>query len=325
MNVDETVTPEQRSTDIIVSSVDQFDDGGARLDKRMQLYFDAASEEAFAAALTGASTPLTFRGGRGLWTPLVTLNPIQGLFFGVGAGRASTIVGARDPALDEYGLGLGGAYQGDAVTVYLIGLRDFNRFGDAARSPGEFTTYQVSAGGTMTRSPVGMGVDLFYFDRAARERAGEAGLAATPGVVGDTTLSAEEILFSGFFDGESSVYRRTPGGVKASATGVGSPGQAKAPANIRAIGGHLDFRPMMETVFQLGGAYLQFVDDVTSSRGGTREESLGTSMYLRLTHGFTDGFQVRAAFDYLFPGDDKRQMKGDEDTYKVAAGLFWSW
>ncbi len=91
MNVDETVTPEQRSTDIIVSSVDQFDDGGARLDKRMHLYFGAASEEAFAAALTGASTPLTFRGGRGLWTPLVTLDPIQGLFFGVGAGRASTI------------------------------------------------------------------------------------------------------------------------------------------------------------------------------------------------------------------------------------------
>jgi hypothetical protein len=70
---------------------------------------------------------------------------------------------------------------------------------------------------------------------------------------------------------------------------------------------------------------LQFVEDVTSSRAGSPDETLGTSMYLRLTHGITDGLQLRAAFDYLYSSDGSRQTKGDDDAYKVAAGLFWSW
>jgi len=320
-----TVALEQRGVNLDTSGGGQVDEGVVGLDGRMRVYFGAASEAAFAVALGGASTPLAFQGGRSLWTPLVTRSPIQGLFLGVGAFRADTIAGAQNLTLNQYGLGLGGACQNDGLTLYLMGLKSFNRLGSTTRSSGDFTTYQVSAGGTMTRSPVGMGVDLFYFDRAERERAGEAGLAATPGVIRDMTPVAEEVLFPGFFDSDSALYRRITGGAKPGAAAVGATGQTKTPANIRAIGGHLDFRPMTETVFQLGGAYLQFVEDVTSSRGGNRDDSLGTSMYFRLTHGIKDGLQLRAAFDYLVPADGNRDTKGDEDAYKVAAGLFWSW
>jgi hypothetical protein len=320
-----TAALQEGGASLDMSGGGQFDEGVVDLDGRMLLSLGAASEEAFAVALMGASTPLIFDGGPSLWIPLVTLSPIEGLSLGVGAGRADMIVGTGNPALNQYRLGLGGAYQGDALTFYLIGLKNFNRFGGFTLSSGDFTTYRISAGGMMTGSPVGMGIDLFYFDRAGRERFGEAGLAATPGAADDMRLAVDEVLLAGFFDGESAVYRRTFGGAKANATGLASASQARTPANIRAVGGHLDFRPMRETVFQLGAAYLQFVEDVTSARGGSADESLGTSMYLRLMHGITDGFQLRAAFDYLYSSDDNRQTKGDEDAYKVAAGLFWSW
>jgi hypothetical protein len=324
-NVGGTLALEDGRANLDVSGDGQFNEDMVGLDRRMRLYLEATTAEAFDVSLTGASTPLTFQGGRNLWTPLVALTPIQGLFLGVGAGWTSAMVVAQDLAPNQYGLGLEGVYQGDTATFYVEGLTNFNRMGSPVRSSGDFTAYQISAGGTMTGSPVAVGVDLFYFGRTERERFGEAGFAATPGAVGDMTLFAEEVVFSGFFDGESAIYRRTTGAAKASAIGVGSTGQANTPAHIRALGGHLDFRPMRETVFQLGGAYLQFVEDVTSAGGSGADESLGTSMYLRLTHGITDGLQLRAAFDYLYSSDGSRETKGDEDAYKVAAGLFWSW
>jgi hypothetical protein len=320
-----TVAAERDSAPLAGGGGGQGDESRAGLDRRMSLYFGAAGEETLAAALSDASVPLSFRGGRGPWTSLLSLNPIQGLFLGVGASSANTIVGAGDHALNEYGLGLGGAYRSDALTLYLLGIKDFNRPGDASQSSGDFTTYQISAGGMMARFPFAIGFDLFYLDRGEQERLGETGFAATPGGAGEMTFSAEQVLLGGFFDGGNAVNRWMAGGAKASAPGVGSPGQGKSAANIRAIGGHVDFRPMTETVLQLGGAYLQFVEDVTSGRGGSMEESLGTSMYLRLAHGITDTLQLKAAFDYLFPADGASAAKADEEAYKVAAGLFWSW
>jgi hypothetical protein len=177
----------------------------------------------------------------------------------------------------------------------------------------------------MNRLPVGVGLDFSYLDRGDQARGGDASFGVGPGVAGDKTLSVEEILFAGFLDGDSSLYRRPSGSAKLGAASPTSSSQGKTPAGIRAIGGHLQFRPFMDTAFQFGGAYLQFVEDVTSSRSSASDESLGTSMYLRLSHGITDSLQLKAAFDYLFPSDATRQARGEEDAYKVAAGLFWSW
>jgi hypothetical protein len=256
---------------------------------------------------------------------LLSLNPASGLSVDLGAGRFNTLFGYGNPALNQYAVGLGAAYQGEVLSWYLAGLKNVRGLDSSVGGYGDFTRYQISAGGAMNRVPVGVGLDVQYLERGDQARGGEAGFGVSPGVAGDTKLSAEEVLFSGFLDGKSSLYRRPSSSVQADAASLTSSSQGKTPASIRAIGGHLQFRPSMDTAFQLGGAYLQFVEDVTSSRSSVRDETLGTSMYLRLTHGITDSLQLKAAFDYLFPSDATRQARGDEDTYKVAAGLFWSW
>ena len=314
-------TPEQYGTDTIPPGRDQLDGGLVAFDTRVRRYFGAPEDEIFIAPY---SSP-TFQEGSRSWVPLVSLNPVEGLSVDLGAGRFNTSLGYGNAALNQYALGLGAAYRGDVLSWYLAGLKSFRGLDYSAGGYGDLPRYRLSAGGAMNRVPVGVGLDLYYLDRGDQARSGDAGFGVGPGVAGDMRLSVEEILFSGFLDGESSLYRRPSGSAKLGAANLASISQGNTPAGIRAIGGHLQFRPLMDTAFQFGGAYLQFVEDVTSSRSSAGDESLGTSMYLRLTHGITDSLQLKAAFDYLFPSDATRQARGEEDAYKVAAGLFWSW
>jgi len=314
-------TPEQYSTGRLPAGGDQPDEALAAFDTRVSRYFGAESAETFIASYTSPA----FQEGRRSWIPLVSLNPVAGLSLDLGASRANPLLGYGDPGLNQYALGLGARYRGDTLSWYLAGLKNVGALDSSAGGYGNSPRYQISAGGGMTRVPVGVGLDVYYLDRGDQARGGAAGFGCRPGAAGDMKLSVEEILFSGFLDGESSLYRRPSGSAKLGTAGLSSSIQGNTPAGIRAIGGHLQFRPLMDTAFQLGGAYLQFVEDVTSARSSARDESLGTSLYLRLTHGITDSIQLKAAFDYLFPSDATRQARGEEDAYKVAAGLFWSW
>jgi hypothetical protein len=300
---------------------EQRDVAPVAFDTRVGRYFGAGTAETFLAPYPS----LAFQAGRRPWIPLVSLNTVAGLSVDLGAGRINPLPGYGKLALDQHGLGLGAAYQGEVLSWYLLGLKNVRGSDSSAGGYGDLTGYRLSAGGTMNSVPVGAGLDLFYLGRGDQARGGDAGFGVGPGVAGDMKLSVEEILFSGFLDPESSLYQRPSGSAKVGAASLTPGGQGNSPAAIRAIGGHLQFRPLMDTAFQLGGAYLQFVEDVTSSRSSARDESLGTTMYLRLTHGFTDSLQLKAAFDYLFPSDATRQARGEEDAYKVAAGLFWSW
>lgn len=299
----------------------QADEALAGFESRMRHYFT------FGAGDTSIEpdTSLSSQEGRNSWIPLFSLNPVLGLSLGIGAGRSDMIVGHGNPAFNSYGLGLGAAYRSDLLSLYLMGLWSFANPNSAVGGYGDFARYHISAGGTMNRAPVALGLDMFYLERADQKRVGEAGSLANQGVAGVPTMSVEQVLFAGFLDAESAVYRRFPGGTRPSAPSLASTTPNNTPTSIRAIGGHVHFMPLMETALQLGGAYLQFVEDVTTSRLGNRDESLGTSMYLRLTQGITGSLQLKAAFDYLFPSDGTRQARGDEDAYKVAAGLFWSW
>jgi len=321
VSLEQVSTPEPYSADTISGGDDQRNDALVAFDNRLWRYFGAEAAETFTPSYTSPAS----QEGRTSWIPLASLNPVEGLSVDLGAGRFNTLLGYGNPALNQYGLGLGATYQGDVLSWYLAGLRNFRGLDPSARGYGDLPRYRISAGGAMNRVPVGVGVDVYYLDRGDQTRGGDAGFGARPGAAGDMNLSVEEILFSGFLDGESSLYRRQSGSTKLGAGSLTSSGQGKTPAGVRAVGGHLQFRPLMDTAFQLGGAYLQFVEDVTSSRSNNRDESLGTSMYLRLTHGITDSLQLKAAFDYLFPSDATRQARGEEDAYKVAAGLFWSW
>jgi hypothetical protein len=314
-------TPEQYSTDTIPAGDDQIDRGLVAFDTRAWRYFGAEADGNLSAPYASPAFPE----GRRSWIPLVSLNPVEGLSVDLGAGRLNTLLGDGNSALNQYALRLGAAYQGDVVSWYLAGLRNLRGLETSAGGYGDLQRYRISAGGALRSVPVGVGLDVSYLDRGDQARGGDANFGVDKGVAGDMTLSVEEILFSGFLDGESSLYRRSSGSTKLGAASLTSSGQGKTPAGIRAVGGHLQFMPLMDTAFQFGGAYLQFVEDVTAARGGSRDETLGTAMYLRLTHGITDRLQLKAAFDYLFPSDTTRQARGEEDAYKVAAGLFWSW
>jgi hypothetical protein len=320
LNADQAGKAAPSSSDTISIVDDGRNDALIAVDNRMWRYFGAAAAETFAEPYRYPA----YQEGRTSWIPLVSLNPVEGLSVGFGAGRFNT-TGYGNPAINQYGLGLGAAYQGDALSWYLAGLKNFRGLDPSARGYGDPSRYRISAGGAMNRVPVGVGLDLSYLDRGDQPRGGEAGPGLGPGVPAEMSLSVEEALFAGFLDGESLLYRRPSGSAKAGAASLASTGQGKTPAGLLAIGGHLQFRPLMDTAFQLGGAYLQFVEDVTSAGSGVRDETLGTSMYLRLTHGITDSLQLKAAFDYLFPSDAARQAQGEDDKYKVAAGLFWSW
>jgi hypothetical protein len=314
-------TPEQHRTDTIPAGGDQPDGALVAFDTRVWRYFGAEAAETFIPSYPSPA----FQEGRRSWVPLVSLNPVEGFSVDLGAGRINTLLGHGNPAFSQGALGFGAAYQGEMLSWYLAGLKNVRGFDSAVGGYGNLTRYRISAGGGMNRVPVGVGLDVYYLDRGDQTRGGDVGFGVRPGVASDMNLSVEEILFSGFLDGESSLYRRPSGSAKLGAAGLSSSSQGNTPVGIRAIGGHLQFRPSMDTALQVGGAYLQFVEDVASSRSSARDESLGTSMYLRLTHGITDSLQLKAAFDYLFPSDATRQVRGDEDTYKVAAGLFWSW
>jgi len=320
-NVNTGGTSELSSTGTVRTVGDQPDGALVGFDTRGWRYFGVEPDQ----TLVSPYASLAFQEGRGSWFPLVSLNPVAGLSVDLGAARFNTPLGYGNPVDNQYALGFGAGYQGEIFSWYLAGLKNIRGVDSSAGGYGDLTRYRMSAGGAMNRIPVAVGLDVYYLDRGDQARGGGAALGVRPGTPGDMQLSVEEILFSGFLDGESSLYRRPSGGTKLGATGLSSSGQGNTPAGIRAIGGHLQFRPSMDTALQLGGAYLQFVEDVTSSRSGARDESLGTSMYLRLTHGITDSLQLKATFDYLFPSDATRQVRGDEDTYKVAAGLFWSW
>jgi hypothetical protein len=321
LNVDQAATAAAGDNAPTSKADEQRDAALVAFDSGVGRYFGADVAETFLAPYPS----LAFDAGRRPWLPLVRLTSAAGLSVDLGAGRINPLAGAGDLALDHCGLGLGAAYQGEVLSWYLLGLKNVRGLDSPAGGYGDLTEYRISAGGAMNSIPVAVGLDLYYLDRGDQARGGDVGFGPGPGVAGEMNLSVEEILFSGFLDGESSLYRRPSGGAKLAAASLPSDSQGTSPAAIRGIGGHLQFRPLVDTAFQLGGAYLQFVEDVTSSGGSARDESLGTSMYLRLTHGFTDSLQLKAAFDYLFPSDATRQARGDEDAYKVAAGLFWSW
>ena len=318
-NSGQASTPGASGAATISSAVEERDGALVAFDARVRRYFGAEGADTFIAP----DTSFGFQEGRRAWMPLLSLNSGAGLSVGLGAGRFNTPLGSGDPARNQYAVGLGARYQGEALSWYLAGLKSVSGLDSSTGSYGDSTRYRISAGGAMNGIPVGVGLDVSYLDRGDQTRGGETGFG--PGVAGNPKLSVEELLFSGFLDGESSLYRRPGGSAKADVANFAPSSQGKGPVGIRAIGGHLQFRPSMDTAFQLGGAYLQFVEDAASSPSSARDETLGTAMYLRLSHGITDSLQLKAAFDYLFPSDATRQARGEEDAYKVAAGLFWSW
>jgi hypothetical protein len=142
----------------------------------------------------------------------------------------------------------------------------------------------------------------------------------------------DEIVFPGMFDDESSTVNTFPNNATLVANNITSTGLTRTNAtytltNIWAVGAHVDFKPLEQTLLQAGGAWIQLVRERPSNieDPGETDDAIGPSVYLRLTQGIVDGLQLKAAFGYLFADDGYSVAKDEDDAYKFATGLFWSW
>jgi hypothetical protein len=248
---------------------------------------------------------------------------------------------------DLYMLGLDLDYKADMFSLYFTGAKDFGST-DVATAGGktsdDFKGWGIMTGGTVNVKPVVLGADFYYAtgDTTGRTGTDDIDSFVTPGVDGRNTYFMDEIVFPGMFDDYNATISGTftglpgqPAGqtganlTNLTATGLTRTNQGYVPTNIWAIGAHADFKPLDQTLIQVGGAYMQFVEDVVTkvNADGTvdKDNKLGTSLYARLTQGIVDGLQLKAAFGYLFADDGYTPTGTDDNSWKFATGLFWSW
>ncbi|HYA03620.1 MAG TPA: hypothetical protein VEI04_10965, partial [Syntrophobacteria bacterium] len=227
----------------------------------------------------------------------------------------------------------------------------------------DYKGFVTSVGGTVNVQPVVIGADFYYASGDSLNHSGnDVKDYVTPGRDGRYTNMMDDVVFPGMFDDDgASVSGDLP--LRSNVTNIRGTGLTSSnvnytPVNIWAVGAHVDFKPLDQTLLQLGGAYLQFVEDVASktstglpvtasgaagsataaggaAAGGNttlpagtvlqKDNKLGTSVYIRLTQGIVDGLQLKAAFGYLFADKGFTPNTNDDNAYKFAAGLFWSW
>jgi hypothetical protein len=310
-----------------------------------------AISSAFSASNT-PETPFTSSDDWDLWAASLRFNPMKELSLDLSGtwvstsiqDTSNTITGKSD--MNLYNAVLDADYKGDIFGIYFTGGKNFG----AVELPGgdlDFKGWQLEAGGTVSMGPVVIGVDGYYSSGIKWDEDGDSYNGyLTPGIDGRNTYNMDEIVFPGWFDDYSATISGTFTGLgnqqaatnftNLTATGMTRTNAGYVPTNIWAVGAHVDFKPFEKTLLQAGGAWLQFVEDVPSetttglpptSKAQVRAEDnvIGTSVYLRLSQGIVDGLELKAAFGYLFADDAFTPNNNDDDAYKFATGLFWSW
>jgi len=304
---------------------------------------------AFSASNTSV-TPYSASDDWDLWALSARFNPMKELSLDLSGTWVNTtfnqsVLGGKQD-FDLYNFVLDADWKGDVFGLYFTGGLNTGQ----VQLPGsdiKFQGYQLEAGGSVNVNPVLIGVDAYYSSGFKYDESGSRKYKGylTPGVDGRNTYNMDEIVFPGWFDDYSATITGTftgiPGtpsfnGTNLTATGMTRTNQGYVPTNIWAIGAHVDFKPLEKTLLQAGGAYMQFVEKVPSrtttgltptSTAQVRQEDdkLGTSVYLRLSQGIVDGLELKAAFGYLFADKAFTPNDKDDDAYKFATGLFWSW
>jgi len=307
---------------------------------------------AFSASNTPV-TPFSSSDDWDLWALWLGFSPTKEVSLGLAAtwvnttfGQASGLPGSND--FNLYNFVLDADYKGDMFSVYFTGGMNAG----SIELPGQdvdFKGWQLEAGATFNVNPVAIGVDAYYSSGQKYDAAGDDDVKSyvTPGVDGRNTYNMDEIVFPGWFDDYSATITGTFTGIggvgtgafnntNLTATGLTRTNVGYVPTNIWAIGAHVDFKPLEKTLLQFGGAYMQFVEDVPSktttgllptSKAQVLQEDnkIGTSLYVRLSQGIVDGLELKAAFGYLFADDAFTPANNDDNAYKFATGLFWSW
>jgi hypothetical protein len=235
-----------------------------------------------------------------------------------------------------YNVVLDADYKTDQFSVYFTGGKNFGdiKLGSApagVQDSYDFTGYLLSAGARVNVQPVVIGLDLYYASGDKRnDTDNEFEDYITPGRDGRFTNMIDDVVFPGMMDTHSPSVG-WEGGDRANTTNVRGTGLTATnaqytPVNIWAVGAHVDFKPLDQTLIQVGAAYMGFVEKVLAdATTGKEDDSLGTSVYARLTQGIVDGLTLKVSLGYLFADDGYAPVGNDDDAYRVAAGLFWSW
>jgi hypothetical protein len=249
------------------------------------------------------------------------------------------------PANDDFDLGtiaIDADYKADMWNAYLTaafntGENESNPIlGTSAGS--DFAGYLITLGGNYNvNDTISVGGDFYWASGQDVTDLGNSDIDAftTYGVIGRPSYNMDDIVFSGWFDDETSNVGTAAGGGaflnNTTATGQTATNAGYTPTNIIAIGAHADWKPLEHTLVQPGFAWMKFAEDVFSqvdAPGAAAlqvDDSLGFSLYARLNQGITDGLALKATLAYLIADDGYSALQNDDDAIKLALGLFWSW
>jgi hypothetical protein len=242
-------------------------------------------------------------------------------------------------SLDLYVFSLDADYSSDVFSVY--GDVALNAGKSKQTSPdSDFKGYAFMAGGTYAATDtITVGADFYYAsgDKLGNDDFKSFQTAGAPS--GRNAYNMDEVVFPGWFD-DDTVTIQAPGGppntTNVTSTGLGT-NAGYCLNNIWAIGAHADFKPWDKTLIQFGGAYMGFVEkvasrtsdgqapDATLSNVLEKDNKLGGTLYLRASQGIVDGLTLKAAVGYFSADEGFTPHRKDDDAYRIAAGLFWSW
>jgi hypothetical protein len=257
------------------------------------------------------------------------------------------LTASSDNDVQFWNFGLDGDYKSDVWSAYLTAAFNAGKRENAFTDPvtgntedSDFKGWMITVGGKYNLTDmILLGLDFYYASGRKIDSNGnfsdkDTKDFQTMGGIGRPSRDMDDIVFPGWFDRETANRTTAPGVTgslnNVSSTGLTSTNVALVPNNIWAIGLHADFKPFEQTLIQPGLAWMRFDEKVLSqtdslSNPTKKDDDLGFSLYVRASQGITDGLALKATFNYLFTGAAYSPSKNNDDAYKVAAGLFWSW
>ena len=238
--------------------------------------------------------------------------------------------GSDDPGsdFDLYVVSIDGDYKTDMFSVYGDVAMNFGENKQVAPSS-DFKGYALMGGGLFNvDDTIAVGADIYYVtgNKDGKEDTDAFITAGAP--AGLNVYNMDEVIFPGWFDDDTSTINGGLGVANTNnitSTGLGT-NAGYCLNNIMAFGVHGDFKPLEKTFVQVGGAWMAFVEDVDSDGDGDADDdSLGYSFYARLSQGVVDGLTLKATAGYFVADDGFSPNNNDDDAYRLALGLFWSW
>jgi hypothetical protein len=247
---------------------------------------------------------------------------------------------SSDNDVQFWNFGIDGDYKSDVWSAYLTAAFNAGKRENAYTDPitgftsdSDFKGWMITVGGEYNLTDmIGLGLDFYY---ASGQDVDEEDTKQfeTLGVIGRPSYFMDDIVFPGWFDDETATVQTAANGGtvfnNVTATGRTASNQGYTLNNIMAIGFHANFKPFEQTLISPGIAWMKFDEDVLSQIDTVNplktDDSLGFSAYLRASQGITDGLTLKATFGYLFADDGYSLLDDEDNAYKLAAGLFWSW